>query len=90
MSSAFVKEEEGGEAFEDLPEAIDGLPTTRADRGGPEAQHPNGAGRIDHLVASTPSLERTGGAFAAIGGSYSTTRRMFRVRRLASSAQMAP
>lgn len=50
-----------------VPGSIDGLPTAAGVRGGPEADHPNGALAIDHLVVLTPSLERTAAAFAGIG-----------------------
>lgn len=51
---------------EDVPGSIDGLQTLAAERGGPDAEHPNGATRIDHLVVLTPSLERTQAAFAQL------------------------
>jgi hypothetical protein len=40
---------------------LDGLPTTVVDAadGAPAAHHPNGAVSIDHVVVSTPDLDRT-------------------------------
>lgn len=51
----------------EIPADIDGLPTDRAPRSGEGSTHPNGAGRIDHVVVLTPSLERTSAAFARVG-----------------------
>jgi len=47
---------------------VDGLPTSAGDdsRCGP-ATHPNGAVDIDHLVVSTPDVERTVSALGTIG-----------------------
>ena len=50
-----------------VPDSIDGLPTDRADRGGPRSDHANGVTGIDHVVVLTPSLERTVAAFAEVG-----------------------
>lgn len=47
---------------------LDGLPTARSE--GPPAvpaEHPNGALRLDHVVAFTPSLDRTVGALQQAG-----------------------
>lgn len=40
---------------------LDGLPTTRSDRQAPGEQptHPNGVTALDHVVAITPTLDRT-------------------------------
>ena len=48
---------------------LDGLPTTPpADaRLGPAAEHPNGALSIDHVVVTTPEMERTLEALAGAG-----------------------
>ncbi|MDX6586852.1 MAG: hypothetical protein QOI31_1325 [Solirubrobacterales bacterium] len=51
----------------DLPGSIDGLPTESGTRGEREADNPNGATAIDHLVVFTPSLERTSAAFQDVG-----------------------
>ena len=48
-----------------LPECLDGIPTRTAPAGGgephppPAPVHPNGATRLDHVVITTPDLERT-------------------------------
>lgn len=50
--------------------AVDGLPTTRADGaspGCPPGRHGNGVTSIDHLVVTTPDLERTVGALGRLG-----------------------
>jgi catechol 2,3-dioxygenase-like lactoylglutathione lyase family enzyme len=47
---------------------LDGLPTARSDRAPvPPARHPNGAARLDHVVAFTPDLDRTVAALEAAG-----------------------
>jgi catechol 2,3-dioxygenase-like lactoylglutathione lyase family enzyme len=48
---------------------LDGLPTeaSHAPVGQPAAAHPNGAERIDHVVAFSPDLERTIAALRAAG-----------------------
>lgn len=48
---------------------LDGLPTTRSDRQPPSErpEHPNRIATIDHIVAITPSLERTVAALGAAG-----------------------
>jgi catechol 2,3-dioxygenase-like lactoylglutathione lyase family enzyme len=50
---------------------LDGLPTTVAPAGGaaaePATAHPNGVRAIDHIVVSTPDLERTIAAFDDAG-----------------------
>jgi hypothetical protein len=58
-------------------DGLDGLPTTVAVEGGPDAPggtdeprpggHPNGVTHIDHLVVLTPDLDRTTAALAALG-----------------------
>jgi hypothetical protein len=54
-------------------DALDGLPTQRADGGAPAADggpppaHPNGIAGFDHVVAITPVLERTVAALRAAG-----------------------
>lgn len=51
-----------------LPAAIDGIATAVvATPAGPAAAHPNGASRIDHVVVTTPDIERTMAALAATG-----------------------
>ena len=50
-----------------VPASMDGLPTRAAERGGPAAEHPNGALGLDHVVVLTPSLDRTSAAFGKIG-----------------------
>jgi hypothetical protein len=51
----------------EVPDSIDGLRTVSGARNGAAATHPNGVTSIDHLVALTPSLERTAEALAQIG-----------------------
>ncbi len=51
----------------DVPDSIDGVPTSAGSRDVVEALHPNGVTAIDHVVVFTPSLERTTAALAAIG-----------------------
>jgi hypothetical protein len=47
---------------------LDGLPTEQSRRGPAEpGRHPNGAIRIDHVVATTRDLERTSAALEAAG-----------------------
>jgi hypothetical protein len=48
---------------------LDGLPTTRSDSppSPPAPAHPNGAERIDHIVAMTPALDRSVQALLAAG-----------------------
>jgi hypothetical protein len=47
---------------------LDGLPTRLSGHGPAEpGQHPNGAVRIDHVVATTPDLERTSAALETAG-----------------------
>jgi hypothetical protein len=49
---------------------LDGLPTTRSERpaaSGPAAPHPNGVLAIDHIVAVSPSLDRSVRALRAAG-----------------------
>jgi hypothetical protein len=49
---------------------LDGLPTWRSDQpraGGEASTHPNGVTAIDHVVATTPALERTMAALQAAG-----------------------
>jgi hypothetical protein len=42
------------------PGRLDGLPTRASERAPPAGRpHPNGASRLDHLVAFTPALDRT-------------------------------
>ena len=50
-----------------VPDSVDGLPTEPGARDDTGVEHPNGVLGIDHVVVFTPSLERTTGAFAAIG-----------------------
>ena len=57
-----------------LPEDLDGIPTRAAPAGQgeephapPAPAHPNGATRVDHVVVSTPDLERTLAALGAAG-----------------------
>jgi hypothetical protein len=52
---------------DDVPDSVDGLVTDGAVRSGSGAVHPNGVIGIDHVVAFTPSLERTTAAFTQIG-----------------------
>jgi hypothetical protein len=56
-------------------EDIDGLhtPPARFEPGSP-ADHPNGCVQIDHVVVLTPDLERTLGAFGALGLATRATR----------------
>lgn len=50
------------------PARLDGLPTVAWSAGPSEpARHPNGALRIDHVVAFTPDLDRTVGALERAG-----------------------
>lgn len=52
----------------DPPEAVDGLPTTAAEGppgGGPA--HPNGAVAVDHVVVTSPDVDRTAAALTAAG-----------------------
>ncbi len=51
----------------DVPDSIDGLSTGSGAREVAERSHPNGVTAIDHVVALTPSLERTTAALAGIG-----------------------
>ena len=46
---------------------IDGLPPSRSPSPADAVEHPNGATRIDHVVALTPDLERTTAACEAAG-----------------------
>jgi hypothetical protein len=50
---------------------LDGLPTSRSEGGGravePAPEHPNGVLAIDHIVAVSPSLDRTVDALQAAG-----------------------
>jgi hypothetical protein len=47
---------------------LDGLATTASDAPAPPAgKHPNGASRIDHVVVSSPDLERTFSALVSAG-----------------------
>lgn len=48
---------------------LDGLPTVSGDdrAPGPAPEHPNGAQAVDHVVVTTPRLERTLAALAAAG-----------------------
>jgi hypothetical protein len=46
---------------------IDGLPVAAPAEVTTSGTHPNGVTRVDHLVVFTPDLERTTGAFEAIG-----------------------
>src|SRR5207302_9523008 len=78
-------------ALRGLPAAaadVDGLLTAVTGVGPPApATHPNGTVEIDHLVVSTPALERTVDALAAIGleprryrtAAYDTQQAFFRV-----------
>lgn len=54
---------------DDLPGAIDGIPTARVDGGAlvAEAAHPNGSTSIDHVVVATPDSARTVAALEAVG-----------------------
>jgi len=61
-----------GWALRDLASIdLDGLPTTRADAGPPDASapaaHPNGALALDHVVVFTPDVERTSAALRTAG-----------------------
>ena len=50
--------------------AIDGLPTTVTEEpadGAPAPGHPNGVTGLDHVVVTTPDLERTVGALGQVG-----------------------
>ena len=52
------------------PTEIDGLPTSfveGASPGCPPGRHPNGVTSIDHVVVTTPDLERTVAALARLG-----------------------
>jgi hypothetical protein len=52
------------------PEELDGLPTAGSEPGAPPdpaPEHPNGAVRLDHVVAFSPDLARTVGALEAAG-----------------------
>ena len=51
----------------EVPDSIDGLPTDRSARGGPDSDHANDVVGIDHVVVFTPSLDRTTAAFADVG-----------------------
>jgi hypothetical protein len=51
----------------EVPGSIDGLSTRAGARPAADAEHPNGALAIDHVVVATPSLERTRDAFGAGG-----------------------
>lgn len=54
---------------------VDGLPTTSGELGTPcAAPHPLGVQAIDHLVVSTPDLDRTVRAIAALGLPLKRTR----------------
>ena len=66
-------------AHPDLPERtidLDGLPTTIVGDGDPAVPvtHPNGITGLDHIVVSTPDIERTTAAFAGIDVSPRRTR----------------
>jgi hypothetical protein len=66
----------------DDPISIDGLPTSEGTDGPAEpAQHPNGVTHIDHLVVTTPDLERTVGALRAQGFAERRTREAVEVRQ---------
>jgi hypothetical protein len=59
-------------AFDGLagdPLGIDGIPTTVAEpaAGGPAGHHPNGATSLDHVVVTTPDVDRTVTALEAAG-----------------------
>ena len=58
-------------AFDGLagdPMGIDGIPTAVAEPTGAEAgRHPNGATSLDHLVVTTPDVDRTVAALEAAG-----------------------
>ncbi len=59
-----------GWALRDLAsDDLDGLPTTRsqAEPGEPGGRHPNGVLRLDHVVAFSPSLDRTDPVLEAAG-----------------------
>jgi hypothetical protein len=59
-----------GWSLRDLPSAeLDGLPTTSSDAPArpPAMRHPNGVLEIDHVVAISPSFERSVEAFQAVG-----------------------
>jgi hypothetical protein len=60
-----------GWALRDLEsDDLDGLPTTRSDAPPPDSPggvHPNGVARFDHIVAFSPSLDRTDRALEAAG-----------------------
>ena len=48
--------------------SIDGILSIATDQPGPgRRQHPNGASRLDHVVMTTPDLQRTLGALLAFG-----------------------
>ncbi|HKH04156.1 MAG TPA: VOC family protein [Acidimicrobiales bacterium] len=56
--------------------AIDGLPTEAGEPGppaGPQA-HPNGVTKVDHVVVTTPDLDRTTAALEALGIAARRTR----------------
>ncbi len=61
----------GGWAFAGLdgePDALDGLPTGVGARpSGPPRVHPNGVTSLDHVVVTTPDLQRTVTSFEAAG-----------------------
>ncbi len=61
---------------------VDGLPTRwAASPAGPSTPHPNGAVKLDHVVVLTDALERTTGAFAAVGADVRRTREAGGVRQ---------
>jgi hypothetical protein len=52
----------------DAPAELDGLATATTDAAPPpDAEHPNGAIGIDHVVIATPDFDRTAAALAAAG-----------------------
>ena len=69
LSAALTRGAIGSWALEGdgVPPEVDGLPTEPGTRASAEVIHPNTALSVDHLVVVTPSLERTAGAFEAIG-----------------------
>ena len=59
-----------GWAFDGLegdPMGVDGIPTTSAPRPGEPPTHPNGVTSLDHVVVTTPDVDRTVAALEAAG-----------------------
>lgn len=62
-------------ADDEVPASVDGIATTATDQDPPVAGvHPNGVVSFDHVVLRSPDLDRTTGAFGALGLDLRRTR----------------